>query len=112
MAKFYGEIGYAGTTVESAPGVYKDVIVEHVSYGDVLTNSRSLREGDKVNQDISLDVTISILRDAYANEHYFAMRYVKYQGAYWIISNVKPVGVRLELRLGGVYPGPFPPATP
>jgi len=109
MAKFHDVIGYAEDHVETAPSVWKDVIVEHPASGDVLpTPARSLREGEKVNQDLSLDVTISIVRDAYAGEHYFAMRYVKYQGAYWIASNVKPVGVRLEVRLGGVYRGPFP----
>ena len=114
MAKFYGEIGYAEEAVESAPSVWKDVIVEHFSSGDVLPlTARQLREGDKVNQDLSLDVTISIVRDAYAGEHYFAMRYVKYQGVRWIASNVKPVGVRLEIRLGGVYNGPVPlPVSP
>lgn len=109
MAKFYDVIGYAEENVETAPSVWKDVIVEHPSYGDVLpTPSRALREGEKVNQDLSLDVTISIVRDAYAGEHYFAMRYVKYQGVRWIATNVKPVGVRLEIRLGGVYNGALP----
>ena len=108
MAKFYDVIGYAEQAVETAPSVWKDVIVEHNAYGDVLSTAAALRDGDKVNQDVSLDVTISIVRDAYATEHYFAIRYVKYQGARWSVSNIKPVGVRLELRLGGVYNGPLP----
>lgn len=110
-SKFYDVIGYAETNVETAPGVYKDVIVEHKSYGDVLRTSRSLQNDDKVNQDLTIQVTISIVRDAYAGEHYFAIRYVKFEGVRWIVTNVTPAGVRLELRLGGVYNGQIPSAV-
>lgn len=105
MAKFYGEIGY-GETAESVPGVWKDVITERKHYGDVLRNSRTLKEGDKVNNDLSVGNSISIVADAYANEHFFAMRYIKWAGALWVISNVDVQAPRLILRLGGVYNGP------
>lgn len=110
MAKFYGEVGY-GTTVEKSPGVWDDVIVEHKYRGDVVRNTRRLETGDSVNDDISVGNSISIVADAYAREHIFAMRYVKWQGALWIIQEVEVVRPRLLLRLGGVYNGPTSSAS-
>lgn len=108
MAKFYGEIGY-GESVETAPGVWKDIITEHKHYGEVSRNSKTLKEGEKVNNDLSVGNSISIVTDAYANnENFFAMRYVKWAGTKWLISNVDVQSPRLILRLGGVYHGPTP----
>lgn len=105
MAKFFGSIGY-GETVETKPGVYEDVITEKQYYGDVVRNSRGLVEGDKVNNDISVGNSISIVADAYANEHFFAIRYIRWAGVLWTVSDVDVQSPRLLLRLGGVYNGP------
>lgn len=104
MAKFYGEIGY-GESVETKPGVWTDVITEHHYYGDVLRNARGLESGDKVNNDLTVSNSISIIADAYANNHFFAMRYIKWAGAYWTVSDVEVKSPRLILRLGGLYNG-------
>jgi len=105
MAKFYGEIGY-GETVETAPGVWADNIIEREYYGDVIRNTRSLQEGEKLNNDLSVGNSISIVADAYANEHFFAIRYIKWAGTLWTVSDVEVQSPRLLLRLGGVYNGP------
>lgn len=106
--KFYGKVGYA-TPVETAPGVWTDSITEVSYYGDVVRNTRQLHEAAlKVNDDLTLGNSISIVADAYANEHFFAMRYVEWQGALWIITDVEVQSPRLLLRLGGVYDGPKP----
>jgi hypothetical protein len=107
MAKFYGEIGY-GESVETPPGggVWKDTIVEFQYYGDVVQNSRRLQEGENLNNDISVNNSISIVADAYAREHFFAMRYIRWAGTLWIVSEVDVQSPRLLLRLGGVYNGP------
>lgn len=109
MARFYGEIGY-GHTVEkpTGSGVFVDDIIEYKYYGDVVHNSRGLETGRNVNDDISVANSISIVADAYAREHIFAMRYVKWQGTLWKVENVEVVRPRLLLRLGGVYNGPTP----
>lgn len=104
MAKFYGEIGY-GESVETKPGVWTDVITEYHYYGDVLRNARGLESGDKVNNDLTVSNSISIIADAYANNHFFAMRYIKWAGAYWTVSDVEVKSPRLILRLGGLYNG-------
>jgi hypothetical protein len=112
MAKFYGEIGY-GETVESAPGVHKDQIVEYKYKGDILRNTRRLTEGQSVNNDITVNNSISIVADAYAREHFFAIRYIRWAGVLWTVSDVEVQSPRLILRLGGVYNGPVAaPVTP
>lgn len=105
MAKFFGKIGY-GISEETAPGVWEDVITEKDYYGDVIRNSRGLQETDKVNNDLTVGNSISVVADAYANEHFFAIRYIRWAGAYWTVSDVEVVSPRLTLRLGGVYNGP------
>jgi hypothetical protein len=107
MAKFYDVVGY-GIATEGAAGVWKDVITEVSYFGDVIRNSRQLREGEKVNDDLTVGNSISIVADAYANEHFFAIRYVKWAGTLWKVVNVDVQSPRLILRLGGVYNGPTP----
>lgn len=105
MARFYGVIGFA-TSVETASGVWADVITEFPYFGDIVKSARKLDEGEKVNFDISLQNSISIVADAYASEHIFAMRYINWAGTLWIVSTVEVQSPRLLLRLGGVYNGP------
>lgn len=113
MAKFHGVIGY-GVSAETRPGVWQDQIVEKSYSGDLVRNSRTLQEGEKLNNDLTVGNSISILADAYANNHFFAIRFVEWAGALWIVSEVTVKSPRLILRLGGVYNGPRakPAATP
>lgn len=106
MARFYGKIGFA-TIEKTAPGVSKEVITEREYYGDVIRNSRNIQEGvDKVNFDLSVENSISIIADDHANEHFFAIRYAEWSGSLWTVTNVTVQRPRLLLRLGGVYDGP------
>ncbi len=107
MAKFHGKIGYAQTT-ETAPGVHEELIVERVYYGDIIQNRRLLRNEDQINPLLTLGNSISIVADAYANEHYFAMRYVEWTGVLWTVQDVEVQFPRLLLRLGEVYNGLTP----
>jgi hypothetical protein len=109
MAKFYGEIGY-GESVETTPGVWQDEIVEHSYFGDVVRNTRRLQEGEVLNNDLTVGNSISIVADAYANNHFFAIRYIRWAGTLWTVSDVEVQSPRLLLRLGGVYNGPTAPA--
>jgi hypothetical protein len=104
MAKFNGKIGYAQTT-ETAPGVHEEEIVERVYQGDITQDRRLLREADQVNPSLVLGNSISIVADAYANEHYFAIRYVEWAGVRWTVQDVEVQHPRLLLRLGEVYNG-------
>lgn len=105
MAKFYGVIGY-GEPVETAPGVWQDSIVERSYYGDVIRNARTIQDDENMNSDLTVGNSISIVADAYANDHFFAIRYIQWAGTLWIVSEVEVQSPRLILRLGGVYHGP------
>lgn len=105
MARFFGRIGY-GDTVEQSPGVWVDDITERSYYGDVIRNARNLNEGENLNRDLSVQNSISIIADAYANNHFFAIRYVEWAGVLWTVSSVEVQSPRLLLRLGEVYNGP------
>ena len=105
MARFYGKVGY-GETTETVPGVYVDKIVERVYYGDVIRNSRRLDEtSDKLNYDLSVGNSISVVADAYAFDHVYAIRYVYWGSTSWEVSSVEIEHPRLLLTLGGVYTG-------
>ena len=107
MARFHGRVGY-GEPVETTPGVWVDSINEHSYFGDVERNARNLREGENLNPDLSVQNSISIVADAYAFEHFFAIRYVEWAGALWTVTSVEVQRPRLLLRLGEVYNGPTP----
>lgn len=109
MAKFAGNIGY-GVNVEDAPGVWVEDILERPYFGDVIRNTRNLREGETLNHDITVSNSISVVADAYLQHHFFAIRYVKWAGALWTIDTVEVQSPRLILRLGSLYNGPV--ATP
>jgi hypothetical protein len=108
MARFHGEVGYASAAVESAPGVWKDTIVERTYFGDAIRTNRRLQEGDSLNKDIVVNNSISIVADAYAAANFSAIRYVRWNGALWTVVDVEVQRPRLLLRLGGVYNGPTP----
>lgn len=105
MAKFMGEVGY-GFQNEVRPGVWEDQVTERRYFGDVLRNTRKLNEGEYLNNDLSVGNSISIVADAYAYEHFFAIRYIRWAGSLWTVSEVVVERPRLVLRLGGVYNGP------
>lgn len=106
MARFAGNVGFAIST-EVRPGVFKDVITEKSYFGDVRRAARQANTGDQVNDDVTLENTIEIVAaDSFASDNIFAIRYVEWAGAKWKTTNVEIQGVRLLLRLGGVYNGP------
>lgn len=108
--KFHGKVGY-GETVETSPGVHEEVIVEREYYGDVTRVGRRLSQGENLNPDLSLGGNaISIVADAYANGHFFAIRYVEWSGTLWTVPNVEVQPPRLLMYLGEVYNGPTAPA--
>lgn len=110
MARFSGKVGY-GTTVEEPEnsGIYVPHIEEVQYYGDVTREARTLETGSKVNGDISaVSVTVSILADPHAIEHYLKIKYVWWEGVRWTVTNVAVQRPRLILSLGSVYNGPTP----
>lgn len=104
MAKFYGVVGFVHP-VETAPGIVEEVATEKAYFGDILRNNRRLQSGDKVNDDINISNQISIIADPYANQYFYAMRYVEFMGTKWKVTDIEVQYPRLILTLGGIYNG-------
>lgn len=109
MARFCGEVGY-GASVESPvdSGIWVDQIAEYVYFGDVVRNTRMLEQGDKLNDDISVGNSISVVADQYAMDNFHKIRYVRWNGELWKVTTVEIRSPRLILSLGGIYNGPTP----
>lgn len=104
MAKFYGKIGYI-QNIEVEPGVWADKATERSYYGDVTRDTSRFQQSDGVNDDITINNTISIVADPYANENFQYMRYVEYMGIKWKVTNAEVRYPRIILSLGGMYNG-------
>lgn len=105
MAKFSGEIGYV-STVESTPGYWEEIAVERKYYGDISRNTSRYQNDGQVNDNIVINNIISIIADPYANENFQHIRYAKFMGTRWKITNIEVQYPRLILTLGGMYNGP------
>ena len=109
MARFCGEVGYG--VLEETPsdsGVWVDVITEVPYFGDVIRNTRKLEAGDGLNDNLSVNNSISIIANEYANQHFFEIKYVRWEGVLWTVTSVEVKAPRLILSLGSVYNGPTP----
>ena len=107
--KFYGIVGYCESVEETGDreGNWVDRCTERKYYGDVLRNTRKWDSNqDSINDDLNINNSFSIVADAYAYEHFYAMKYIRWMGAYWKVTNVEVQRPRLILTIGGVYNGP------
>ena len=104
MSKYFGKIGF-GVTEETKPGVYEPQIIPKEYYGDIVRNSRRLENGGKVNDDLNINMTLSIVADPFAFNNFHQLKYAEYMGAKWKATSVEPQYPRLTITLGGVYNG-------
>lgn len=107
MAKFCSKIGFA-KSVEKTPGVWDDEIIERKYYGDFVRKSFRWENTQDVNDNLTINHSLSIIADSFALENAYAMKYVIWRGVCWEISNCEEQHPRLILYLGGVYNGPTP----
>lgn len=110
MARFHGNVGFI-RTIEydpiNHPSVWKEVSTERTYYGDVLKNTRRWENTSRgSNENLVINNTISIIADSFANENMGAMRYVRFKGDLWEITNVEIQRPRIILTIGGLYNGP------
>lgn len=106
MAKYHGKIGF-GEAAEVSPGVWEDVIVERSYFGDVVRDTLEVRKDDKVLSDLRTGNSFNIIADGYAENNFFAMKYLEWSGTLWTIRQVEVKSrPRLLIRIGGVYNGP------
>ena len=102
--KFYGEVGFAEVT-EKRPGVKVTIPVEYKYTGDVLRRSLRYQAGESVNDAITPSQQISILADPYLRNHVGSIKYVKWMGTAWKVTEASLQYPRLILTLGGAYNG-------
>lgn len=110
MARFHGGVGFI-QTIEfdpiNHPSVWKEVPTEREYYGDVMRNTRRWdQNGSGTNDNLVINNTISIVADSFANENIGAMRYVRWHGDLWNITNIEIQRPRIILTIGGLYNGP------
>ena len=104
MAKFFGTIGFS-ETIETTPGVWEPKVTKRKYFGDIIDQSRRRDMPTNINDDLTVNVQISIVADPYAMNHYFSISFIEFSGSLWKVVNVTPQYPRLILTLGGVYNG-------
>lgn len=103
MPKYFGKVGFA-ESVETAPGIWDDRIVERSFYGDVVRDLRRLQNHTKLNDDITITNSFSIVADKYAYANFHKIRYLEYMGTKWKVESVDAsTPPRLTLDVGAVY---------
>ena len=82
--KYYGSVGYMVTEEKMVDGeetgVHVEQIVEHEYYGDVLKNTSGWQNGEHLNDDLKVNVRISIVADPFACAHFSEIKYVSSWG--------------------------------
>lgn len=100
--RYSGKIGYF-ETVETKPGYFEEKIVPRPYQGDVIRNTKRNQTGSKVNNNIIVNNSLSIVADPYAREHFFSIVCAQWQGTWWEVTSVEVQYPRLILELGGPY---------
>lgn len=102
--KFFGIIGYS-KTVNTSPGVFIEETHEMCYEGDILRAERQYTNSGKLNDDVTLMHRISIIADPELYKHCLMIRYVKWNGINYKVTDIVIEPPRVILTLGGVYNG-------
>lgn len=100
--RWFGVVGYA-VSKETVPGVYKPQVIEREYYGDATELGSKWQNSSNQNDNITLDMKISIIADPFAYENFSHIVYVEYMHSKWKVTGAKPNYPRIELTAGGVY---------
>ena len=105
MAKFDGTVGYV-ERIEKRPGIWGETPTERIYSGDVVRNNIRWTSDSDLNDDLTINTMISIIADEYTINESSHIRYVKWNGAYWKVTNIDMTQrPRIILTMGGVYNG-------
>lgn len=102
MPRYYGNIGFQ-QQVETAPGVWREKIVERQYRGEITRNQLRWNSGSEMNDDLRIDNAISIVFDPYLEQHISSIRYVTWMGSKWKVTSLSIQRPRVVLQLGGLY---------
>ena len=88
------------------PGVFTEQLVYKTYAGDAERNLTKWSSSDKVNDDLNISNSVSIVADPYAYNHSSSIRCIEIMGSLWKVNSVTVRYPRLVLSIGGVYNGP------
>ena len=104
--KYYDTIGFWEDDVEIRPGVSKSSIVERPYAGDILENRQRWMNSDHQNDNLTLNIRLSIIGDLYLNKHLSSIKYVNYMGNKWKVTGLDVSKYpRIIMDIGEVYNG-------
>ena len=105
--RFYGVIGY-GIPSEDDYGVVTNRIIERMHMGDIIKVVTRNEPAQQVNNNIRLNNSFSIVKDAFITENFQYIKYIVFNGARWEVSSatVDPDRPRINIEAGQVYNGP------
>ena len=109
MARFSGTIGFLITKEADPvehPGVWTEVVQEKRYYGDVLSNSRRWDQNGNFNDNLTINNRISVVADSFVKSNLGAMKFVRWLGDTWKITNVEIQYPRVIITIGGQYHEP------
>ena len=93
-----------------------DYLDDGKDYNEVGLSSNSSRLGfkvdQKINDDINLDNSISIVADAYAHANVGVMKYIVWNNTPWKIQSFSINRPRIVIQIGGIYNGERPIESP
>lgn len=104
MTKFAGLVGYV-TQEEKVPGIWSMVEDPKMMKGDVIRQSSSIQNDNKVNSDIALNHRVSLFGDPYAFNNYYKLKWIDLDGRKWEIASVEIQRPRIIVTLGGLWNG-------
>ena len=103
--RYSGKIGYA-ESVETAPGVWEDVITERDYIGDVIQSTETLTTASSILPEYRTTTSVSVLSDGVLKQNYSDVRYLSYLGELWTVTSAINKWPRIEFYIGEVYNGP------
>lgn len=87
-------------------GEYESGGIEEHKFGADLTRlNNNVQTGNKLESDLKLDMAFQVIASKWLYSNFQWIRYIKFNGAYWTITNVQVQRPRLILQAGGIYNG-------
>jgi hypothetical protein len=104
--KYYGTIGFWKKDVEIRPGVTRPQIVPREYTGDILDNRQRWVPTEFQNDNLTINIRLSIIGDLYLNENISSIKYATYMKEKWKVKSIDTTKYpRVILELGEVYNG-------
>lgn len=103
--KYFGEIGFMSSDTETKGGIATQPIIPKKYFGEIVATSSRLQLQEKINPDISLNNSITILLDGYLKDNLSNIVYAEFLNRKWSVTAIEVKYPRVVLTLGGPYNG-------